>query len=188
MGLIKLRDKDIRRARSERYRDKALDRRWGANDLLERWMQEAKGMGVRVVPKTSFFGMRLSKMSTTYYREIRLGTGYPDKRPEWKAVTMGHEMLHARQWRGYGRNKFRTRYLFWTRWRWAIEVQAYSESVRILVALGANDETLTEYIASRSDVLWNSYALKGLRRKDVYVYTHSILCDARVEAERRLAA
>ena len=142
-------------------------------------------MGVRVVPKTSIFGSRLSKMSTTYYSEIRLGTDYPRLSQAWQAVVMGHEMLHARQWRAYGRNRFRTRYLFRTRWRWAVEVQAYAESLRIMVALGFSSEAIESYISTRGDVLWENYALRSLRKDHVLRYTAQILDDARADAERR---
>lgn len=190
MGLIKIRDKDIRLAQSQRFRDDALDRSWrgDAEGLLARWNAEARSMGLRIEHKKSLFGLRWSKFSTAFYRVIRLGTTFKSKEPEWQAVTMGHEMFHARQWRGYRPAKFRTRYLFWTRWRWAIEVQAYCESVRVLVALGASNKTIDRYIAARPDVLWNNYALRGLRKKDVYAYTLLALKDAREEAERRLAA
>jgi len=189
MGLIKLRDKDIRIAQSQRFRDDALDRSWNgdAEGLIARWKAEARTMKVAIEYKSSHFG-RWSKLSTTFYRSIRLGTTFKSRPPEWQAVTMGHEIFHARQWRGYGPSKFRTRYLFWTRWRWAIEVQAYCESVRVLVALGANDDTIRDYIADRPAVLWRNYAIKSIWKKDVYAYTLLALKDAWEEAERRVKA
>jgi len=188
MGLIRIRDRDIRLAESQRFRDDALDRPWfkNASGLLIRWRTEARLLGVRLVSKRSLFGLRFSKFSTAYYKEIRLGTTYNRKSDEWKAVTLGHELVHSRQWRGYGRNTFRTRYILSMRWRWAIEVQAYAESVRILAALGASREEISNYIDTRPGALWDSYGLRGLRKKDVYTYTLRTLRDARDEALRRL--
>jgi hypothetical protein len=186
VGLIRLRGEDIALARDDRHGDAVLDCDWSRKEaaLLDHFEHAAQWMGLAVVNKPDL-GTSLSRMSTTYYRELRLGTGYADKTDAWKAVTMAHEILHARQWRHWGPATFRTRYMFWTRWRWAIEVQAYRESVRCLVALGVRPSTLDEYIASRPGVLWSKYAIKTLHKGDVFEHTMRLLTEARVIAEAK---
>lgn len=176
MGLIRIRKADVDLALDSRLHDPVLDESWkGEPERLKvHYRKEWERYGVKAVYKSTSYG-RLSKMTTTYYRKIRLGTGYAKAEPEWQAVTDAHETVHVRQWRRWGRNRFRTRYLFWTRWRWAIEVQAYAESVRALVALGASESKIRDYITRRPKVLWDNYALKSLRKNDVYSMTIFVL-------------
>jgi len=187
MGLIKIRRSDRRLAEDDRLRDKYLDRHRSPEELVARYEAEAKRLGLRIENKSSHWG-RLSRMSTTYYRELRLGTGAQNYKPFPKARLLAHELFHARQWRWWEPTKFRTRYVFWTRWRWAIEVQAYCESVRAMISMGASDKAVDAYIEDRPRVLWENYALKGLRRDHVYRYTKAILRNAATEHRARVAA
>lgn len=180
MGLIKLRSQDLALARDESYHDPTIERgRWEASELIERFELLADRMGVAIDRKGDN-GTPLSRMSTTYYTTIRLGTSYDDKSPAWQAVTLGHELCHARQWRGYGRSTFRTRYLFWPRWRWSIEMQAYRESIRVMMALRFKASTIADFIDERPDVLLDKYAIGTLDHANVRTYTQKILWETAI--------
>lgn len=161
--MARVRSSDYRLARSTRLRDRALDRRREADWLLDRWEAEAERMGVTILPKTSLFGVRWQSLSTAFYKQIRTGKSYASRPPEWRAVTLGHEIYHSRQWRAWGRTRFRTRYLFSGRFRLAIEAQAYAESVRILVAQGASRRTVDDYIDRVTSKFARTYWLRHLR-------------------------
>lgn len=187
--MLKLRPKDIELAWSELLRDDILDQDWRgrADELMAHYRKVWKKVGVKAVKKSSAFG-RLSKMTTTYFKQIRLGTGYDKKSDEWKAATDAHETVHVKQWRRWGRNRFRSRYLFWPRWRWAIEMQGYTESVRALVALGAADELLHEFIQSRPGSLKRNYALGILNQDQMSKETLRILTQAWNDHKKRLSS
>ena len=176
MGLIRLRDDDIALARSRSDEDIALSGPWAgqADPLCKRYFDEAKEMGLRVVEKSSTW-LRLSKMSTTYYKELRLGSGWKEKDIHDQAVILAHELRHARQWRRYGRTTFRNHYIFHTRWRWAVETQCYCESIRALVALGAAPAVIDKYVDDRVKALWESYALGSLHKGDVMTHSRRVL-------------
>lgn len=186
MGFMKLRTKDIELARDDRYQDPFIatlaQQRWremmtaDPDDLIERFKREAALLGVGFESKPDA-GTKLSRMSTTYYATIRLGTNFEGKDAKNQAITLGHELLHARQWRGFGRSKFRTRYMFWPRWRWAIEMQAYRESIRIMLALGYTRDDCERYAISRVSSMLSSYGLGSLRRDDVAEWTRRVLME-----------
>lgn len=183
---LRIRKKDLKLASSRVHRDPVLDKdhRGKAHALSLHYRRTWKRYGVTPVYKSTFWG-RLSKMSTTYYKQVRLGTTYRKLSDGGKALTDGHETVHVKQWRHYGRSTFRTRYLFWTRWRWAVEVQAYAESVRVLVALGARDEEIREYITSRPTVLWEKYVgMKLIRKRDLWSNTILVLQQAYDDARK----
>lgn len=186
MGLIKLRDKDIALARDDRHGDsmvksladaarleKKLPISADGGNLIQRFQLQAEIMGLALEKKSG--GSKLARMSTTYYGSIRLGSKYDSLSDEWKSVLLAHELVHARQWRHFGRRTFRTRYLFWTRWRWAIEVQAYRESVRMLIALGASKGLIESYIDARTKSLLSNYTLSSLNLKNVRTATVKLL-------------
>jgi hypothetical protein len=177
MGLIMLRDDDIELASWTRFHDEDLEK-FGRNAAAmladaEKWARDA---GYVIKPKTSFFGSRFSKMTTTYYKEIRVGDGWAGYTPPKKASILKHEIVHAKQWRHYGRGTFGARYIFSARFRWAMEVQAYRESVRAYRTLGAKESWLRTYATKDvPDILWQNYMLGVLRKGDVYEHTAKIL-------------
>jgi hypothetical protein len=176
MGLIRLRDDDVALARSRADEDIALSGPWAgqAQRLCARYLDEAKSLNLRVVEKSSTW-LRLSKVSTTYYKEIRLGSDWKEKDIHDQAVILAHELRHARQWRRYGPSTFRNRYIFYTRWRWGVEVQCYAESIRALVALGAVPTAVDKYIDDRVKALWEHYVLGTLHKGDVMTHTRRVL-------------
>jgi len=144
-----------------------------AEDIIERCKAECKRLGYEITTKSSS-SMKWSKMTTTYYKEIRLGEDF-DEEPDWaQAVTWAHEMVHVYQWRLMGKVTFARRYLS-ALWRWVIEMQAYRMSIHIFEQLGANKEWVERYIRQKPDHLRGPYAFWRIRKSDLRKYTRIIL-------------
>jgi hypothetical protein len=177
MGLIRIKSSYRKIAGSTRHHDpKTPTFHRNSAAMLAHGYSWAKDNGYRIRKKTSFLGSRFSKMTTTYYKEIRVGYQWDSYSRVSKAMIMMHEIVHARQWRYYGRGTFATKYVFNTQFRWAMEVQAYRESLIALKALGATRSYLEKYAKSIvPGILWKNYMLRSLRKSDVYKYTAQIL-------------
>ena len=67
----------------------------------------------------------------------------------------------------YGRIGFARRYVFSARFRWAVEVQAYSESLRAWAALGMGRKGLLSAAYEYANKLPKTYALGVLRKRHV---------------------
>jgi hypothetical protein len=169
----RLRSSDIRLARSGRYHDVALNRKWGGKELKAYGEKVAKKMGYRIVPKSTTT-LRLSKMTTTYYREIRVGTTYPSMSVHWQAALLMHELVHGRQWRHYRPVRFGRKYIFSSTFRWAMEMNGYSEHIWAMVALGASNDLVRGRIASCVRTMRKNYLL-NIRRTDFERWTEDVL-------------
>ena len=176
MGWTRIRSKHVRWAGDDTYYNKVKALLAGADtaeEIIARCEQEARRLGLRVVKKDSS-SMKWSKMTTTWYREIRLGSDFDDE-PEWaRAVIWAHEMVHVYQWRGMGRARFASRYA-WRLWRWAIEIQAYRMSVHIRKVLKIRKSWTERYIRDRPYRLKAVYLLGGLRWSHLRNKTRSVL-------------
>lgn len=180
MGLVKLRSKDRERALSTRhFVDKVLSFERDPDGLLAYCISFAKRHGVRIVEKRPS-RLKLSKMTTTYYREIRVAVGFWGR--GWsvarRAVVMAHEILHVLQWRFYGRVTFAMSYVGSARFRWAIEMQAYRFGVLVKRMLGYAERSIQDSIRHRASAMRKPYALGGLRWRDVKKYTPAVLNQA----------
>ena len=164
MGLTRIRNSAVRKAFEDRYVDKVLKLIDGANtpaEVINRCEREAKRLGLRVTTKSSS-SLKWSKMTTTFYKEIRLGTNF-SKTPDWaQAVTWCHEMVHVYQWRGMGRFKFARRYA-WRVSRWWIEMQAYRMTIHMRKKFKIDRSWSERYIEAIPYRLKAGYALGGLR-------------------------
>jgi len=176
MGWTRIRKSHVKLAFNDRYFDKVLkllDGATTAKEIIDRCEAEAKRLGLKVKKKTSSF-FKWSKMTTTYYKEIRLGEDFDDE-PEWaQAVTWAHEMVHVYQWRGMGRANFARRYL-WRIWRWIIEMQAYRMSIHIRKLLGIKESWTKRYIRDKPYKLKGGYLLGGLRWSHLKKQTRHVL-------------
>lgn len=174
---MRLRSSDIRRADSTRAFDKVMKLLEGAttaDEIIERCRREAKRLGLRIVTKSST-SLQWSKFTTTFYKEIRLGSEFHKKAKWQQAATWAHEMVHVYQWRLEGRARFGSRYVFRTRYRWAYEVEGYRMSVHIRERLKVPRAWTRAYIFDRPNVLRKSYALHTIRRNDLTKHTIEIL-------------
>lgn len=186
MGLTRIRSSAVRSANDDRYFKKVLKLIDGADtpgEIINRCEREAKRMGLKVTTKSST-SLKWSKMTTTFYREIRLGVDFDDE-PEWaQAVIWCHEMVHVYQWRGMGRVGFARRYA-WRVSRWWIEMQAYRMSIHVRKLLKVNHRMTERYIRAKPSSLRGGYALGGLRWKHLRDKTSSVLFG---ELEKKRAA
>lgn len=137
--------------------------------------EKIQKLGMRIVEKPPS-RLRLSKMATTYYREIRVPKGFFGR--GWsvarRAVTLAHELIHALQWRFYGMASFALRYLS-ARFRWAVEMQAYRFGVLVKRMLGYLESAIQNSIRHRASAMRKPYKLRGLRWGDVKKYTPAVL-------------
>lgn len=176
MGLIRIRDKHVRLAMDNDSYDAVKDLLQGSKTpsiIIERCIDEANRLDLRITTKTST-SKTWSKMTTTFYKEIRLGTGFA-LQPEWaQAMIWAHEMVHGNQWRKMGRATFGTRYLD-TRWRWIIEMQAYRMSIHIRERIGIPQAATVTYIQQKPNDLWDAYAFWALNKWDFTKYTREVL-------------
>lgn len=158
MGWLSLRKKDIDLALSDRHLNDHLQELNKSRKMIEHYEALAEEKGLRVLPKSSFFGPNFQKMTTTYWNQIRLGEKFPTYPPELQAEIWAHEFVHVRQWEYYGAIKFAALYIG-ARHSWAFEMQAYRESVRVRKALGYPDQEIEKFINSWPKNLWKSYPL-----------------------------
>jgi hypothetical protein len=173
MGWLRLRKKDIKLALSDRHLNKNLAKLNTPEKMIEYYEKLAKKKGIRVLPKSSFFGPNFQRMTTTYPKQIRLGKNYPTYPSIVQGPIWPHEFVHVDQWDYYG-IKFGILYLL-PRKSWAFEMQAYRESVCAKKVLGVSRKELEAYINSRPRSLWKGYPLmrqirwKDFKKQTVYV-------------------
>lgn len=189
----RLRKSDIKRARSTRVFNKKLADYPSPQEVEERYRRYfTDELKMRIVTKSSNH-MRLSKMTTTYYKELRLGANFEDKDDIGQAQIWVHEGGHTKQWRYYGCIKFAYKYAKDSRWRWSIELPCYGEGLRwsIIHARhnGLSDDKLEtaidNFIERIVRIFDNGYGLGWVHRGDMRKWTRQIL---REIADRELQA
>ncbi len=158
MGWLRLRNKHIDLALSSRHLNKSLAKLDTPEKMIAHYEKLAKKKGLRVRPKSSFFGPNFQKMTTTYWKQIRLGKDFPTYSPEAQAGLWAHEWIHVEQWEHYGVVRFATLYLM-ARRSWAFEMQAYRESVRAKKVLGVSRKRIEEFIDRKPKSLWKGYPI-----------------------------
>jgi len=190
MGILKIKKRHINYAMSKAHEDQILSTLWtekgDAARLQEHYREIWKKMRIKVRYRRTKRG-KFANLTTTYYSRILLSQAYAKSDSAWQAATDAHETVHARQWRSLGRVKFAARYAFSSRWRWAIEMQAYCESIRALHAQGASEATLHAYIQRRAGVFRKFYAMRAIRSSSLEKWTSSILEDALARTKKEHA-
>lgn len=165
MGWLRLRKKDVDLALSSRHLNENLAKLKTPEKMIAHYEKQAKQKGLRVLPKSSFFGPNFAKMTTTYRKQIRLGRGFPAYPIDAQAAIWAHEFSHVEQWEHYGR-VFALLYLG-ARKSWSFEMQAYRESVRAKKVLGYSQKRLEHFIDGRPSSLWKGYPImRQIRWKD----------------------
>lgn len=175
MGWLRLRKKDINLALSSRNLNKNLARLSTPEKMIDHYEALAKRKGLRVLPKSSFFGPNFQKMTTTYWNQIRLGSKFSTYNLPTQAGIWSHEFVHVEQWEYYGVIKFAAMYIG-ARHSWAFEMQAYRESVRAKKVLGYPEKEIKAFIDGMPKNLWESYPLmRQIRHKDFEKQTLYVL-------------
>ncbi len=174
MGWLKIRDKHIALARNDSCLNAKLDELTSAKQMLAYYEKELKRRGMKLIPKSTVFGLDWARMTTTLRRNIYIGVNYERYSTRRKAAVLAHEFVHVKQWDKYRR--FGLRYLFSARFGWAMEMQAYRETIRVKKLLGYREKYIEAYVNERAGRLWRGYKLmRQIRRKHLDVYTHEVL-------------
>ncbi len=117
------------------------------------------------------------RTSTTMFRKLWLSKNFEDQHIADRAHEFMHELVHARQWRSVGRVRFAIRYLN-AQWRWAYEVEARREAIRVMAHIGAKKRIILDYIERQArGGLKKGYSLGRLDQKQVETETRRILLD-----------
>jgi hypothetical protein len=91
-----------------------------------------------------------------------------------RVAILMHELVHVRQVAGMGRCLFAMRRAF-AGWRWALEVQAFREVMRVNKAFGWSTRRLVALARKRAETIRDDYALHALDPYDVRVETERAL-------------
>lgn len=171
-----------RLARDTSCRDSSLlarNTRVAPQDLLRYGHAVAASLGVdlRVQQRTdsdrSDYGVAVSA-GLTY-----LPWSWEEREDFWRAELLHHELVHNRQWRKY--RLFGLRWALSPRFRVAMELQAYQESVSTLVLMGVHRSCVLSWISHHCQQFQTVY-----RAKQVRVDVVSYLLRALEETENRL--
>lgn len=190
----RLRKSDLKRARSYKFNNTKLHKYETAQEALDGYIPWLEKRRKLVIKSTKY--NRLSKATTTYYKEIRLGSGWESKNSEQKAYILVHEAVHVRQWDHYGRLKFGSKYVFDVRFRWAVEVQGYREGIMwgvvVLKARGHSDSKVRDILQAKIDqsinsLLGKTYLLNRISRSDIKKHSRAIFEESITWQLRRLA-
>jgi hypothetical protein len=172
MGILRLRSRHIRLARSSACLNPNLRHLDRAAEMLTHYEDAIAARGMVIVPKSSRLPWWV-KLTTTFRRSVRTGDGYEDLDTQRRALILAHEFVHVLQWRKY--LSFGPRYLG-ARFGWAMEVQAYRESMRARKVLRFSYESRARYARDMPDRLWDGYPLlRQIRRKDLRRWTRELL-------------
>jgi hypothetical protein len=182
--LYRLRDQDIELALDDSLRDEWLDKPRKPIECLDHFACVAEEMGLSVVIKRK---RNPFQMNIALERRIKFSSKYPGYSTTFKASVYGHELYHARQWDHWGTARFRNRYLTRPRFQWAMETQAYAESVRIFVAQGLPDHKITRYILGIPKTLRGYPLARLIRWQDLDNMTVGVLRRAATQAAARLS-
>jgi hypothetical protein len=158
-----LRRVDLQRANSRRYLNPELEVSWSAAELRDHYLKKLRAMGYRFVQKRGPSGWRLKRFTVTYRRVIYLGVGWSVMSDHGQAQLLAHEYVHALQWRH--ERAFGLRYAFDQRFRWAMETQAYRESVRAYRATGFGSTSVRRYADRVADSYARGYLVVGQKLK-----------------------
>jgi len=96
--------------------------------------------------------------TTTLPGKIFLSSWFDEMDIRLQAATLWHELVHVKQWERMGQDVFVQHYAF-TEGRWALEVPAYRQDLRILRHFGVSTEILDDYADERFLDLYEGYGL-----------------------------
>lgn len=137
---------------------------WPAVDLpaepeqaLAVLLSEVERAGWRVVTKPD--GAPAEGFSTTLPGVLALSRTFADKPPEDQAATMGHELVHVRQWQRLGPSGFLRLYAV-PEGRLALEGAAYGYGYSVFRHVGG--VPLPEDYEARVGRLWDAYEMDAV--------------------------
>lgn len=123
----------------------------------ERLIEERR---IRILPKAE--GMEAwGKFTTTFPRKIYVATYFDELETPYQAVILWHELVHVRQYDLHTPKYMGLLYLV-PEGRWALEVQAYRESFRVMRLLGMSDDAIKKQMLPTAEVLYKQYELGSM--------------------------
>lgn len=167
---MRLRKKDISRAKSTRYLSAMTNpgTRQTPVQLVAYATDKLKSMGYKFRHKKGPKSWKAKRMSTTLRRTIWLGVGWMKKHIRDRAATLMHELTHALEAAAVGFARWVSLYVFDSRYRFSVESQGYRSSVRAWRAMGITEGALRDYANDLPGRFIKSYWILGRRmRKDV---------------------
>lgn len=156
-----LKTKHIRLAKDPLCLSPFLDKSRRPEHVAEHARQQLRQLGYTLRRKRGPSGWKTKRMSTTLRRVVWLGVNFDERAPIDQAALLMHELCHARQMRVYSR--FLARYIADSRFRWAMEAQAYRESVRAMRSMGAPKQRIRNYSHGRAEAIIRGYFILGRR-------------------------
>jgi len=134
------------------------------SDPHEAWvlaMQEIEDNGIRIVPKAE--GLEAwGKFTTTFPSTIFVATDWEETNEAMQAVVLWHEIVHLREYDAHTPLVMGTIYLSVAEARWALEVQAYRESFRVMRIFKMSEEDIRKRMLPRAESLYTGYELGGM--------------------------
>lgn len=156
--MARLKRKHIRFAESSKYLQSCTAVPRNAKKSLAKAQRIRKGMGLRARTKIPA-NTRWSRLTTQLPWCTLYGKDWAKRSVFSKAITLWHELVHARQWRAGHFARY-----FWAPWRWALEVQAYRGEIRARKAMGQGRATLLKRVDRVVGRLRKIYWLQRLSR------------------------
>ena len=165
--MAKLRSKDLTLARSSKLLSSTLKKRHNAEYLITHATSELKKLGYRLRLKKGPSGWKSKRMTTALRKTIWLGVGWASRPAVDRAATLMHELVHARQYRYY--TAFLARYIADSRFRFAMEAQAYRETIRAYRSMRYSETALKKHARDLPRRFIKSYWILGRRMKKAVI-------------------
>lgn len=129
-------------------------------DALDRIGRE--GWRVRERPENTRHSKR---WSFTAPNIVWVKKGFWKQSRHEQAVTLYHELVHVKQWKRRGPLDFLKKFAG-ARWRWATEVPAYRQSIRVWLRLTKGYFNVDSYVEGWLWKFRKSYSLSRINKKD----------------------
>ena len=134
------------------------------SDPHEAWllaMQEIEDQGIRIVPKAEGIE-KWDKFTTTFPSKVFVSKDWDDKDEATQAIILWHEIVHLREYDAHTPLVMGVIYLSVSEARWALEVQAYRESFRVMRLFGMEEEQIQKRMRPRAERLYVGYELSTM--------------------------
>ena len=132
-------------------------------EALDSALEYIEGKGVDLEYKAD--GIEAwSRFNTTFPKTIYLVKDFESRPLRNRAEVLWHEVVHLRQYEKMTPSTFYQHYVF-AEGRWALEVQAYRESFRVMRILGYDEAAIQTLMRSRAESLYDGYELVQMPRE-----------------------
>lgn len=104
---------------------------------------------------------------------VLLSHGFYMMDDRMQAATLWHELVHVRQWERLGERNFLRHYVM-AEGRWALEVPAYRESLRVMRHFEMSEDGLKKAAKGQFDSLYEKYGIGTMPRECTEQMTFTI--------------